>query len=132
MEREALDAARHGTSGAGPSGLRLQSLLQKEMKGILGKEEGNEGALYLYGTGTHWVAFGKSAYQLKRRHAEAELVPFFFDTYPFPVLMASVPAGTMGVTPADGELALEAPKLDPGAYRAWHRREMGRFGDIFG
>lgn len=76
------------------------------------------------------MAFGKSAYQLKRRHAEAELVPFFFDTYPFPVLMASIPAGAMGVAPAEGKLALEAPKLDPGAYRAWHRREMSVYGGL--
>ena len=130
MEREASNTTPHATTGAGPSGLRLQSLLQKEMKDILRKEERNEDALYLYGTGTHWVAFENSAYQLQRQHAEAELTLFFFDSYPFPVLMASVPAEAMGVTPADGKLALKAPQLDPQTYRAWRRREMRQFEDI--
>ena len=110
--------------------MRLQSLLLKEMSDILRKEERNEDALYLYGTGTHWVAFENSAYQLQRQHAEVELTPFFFDSYPFPVLMASIPAEAIGVTPADGKLALKVPPVDPKTYRAWHRQVVRQFEDI--
>ena len=131
MERGTSNTTQRATTGAGPSGLRLQSLLQKEIKDILKREEGNEDTLYLYGTGTHWVAFENSAYQLQRRHAEAELTPFFFDSYSFPVLMASIPAKSIGVTPADGKLALKVPPIDPKAYGTWRRRTVGQFEDIF-
>ena len=74
------------------SGLRLQSLLQHEITTILHQELDNDAAIHLYSTGTHWVAFEHSAYQLIRQYPESDLTPFFFDNYPFPVLMASIQA----------------------------------------
>ena len=112
------------------SGLRLQSLLQHEITTILHQEFDNESAIYLYSTGTHWVAFEHSAYQLCRQYPDADLTPFFFDTYPFPVLMASIQAKYLKDTSLDGRLTLKAPKLSLRQYRAWHRREVKQFEDI--
>ena len=112
------------------SGLRLQSLLQHEITTILQQEFDNESAIYLYSTGTHWVAFEHSAYQLCRQYPDADLTPFFFDTYPFPVLMASIQAKDLKDTSLNGRLTLKAPKLNLRQYRAWHRREVKQFEDI--
>ena len=96
------------------SGLRLQSLLQHEITTILQQELDNDAAIHLYSTGTHWVAFEHSAYQLCRQYPDADLTPFFFDTYPS----------------LNGRLTLKAPKLNLRQYRAWHRREVKQFEDI--
>ena len=112
------------------SGLRLQSLLQKEIQTILYQELDNESAIYLYSTGTHWVAFERSAYQLIRQYPDADLTPFFFDTYPFPVLMASIRAKDLKEISLDGRMTLKAPKLNLRQYRAWYRREVKQFEDI--
>lgn len=112
------------------SGVSLQSLLQKEIKNILKKEVGNTDAMYLYGTGTYWVAFENSAYQLCQQYEEAELTPFFFDEYPFPVLMASVPYSALDNNKISDRLVLRAPKLNQRRYNAWHRREMEQYEDV--
>ena len=112
------------------SGLRLQSLLQNEMQTILHQELDNEMAIHLYSTGSHWVAFEHSAYQLCRQYPESDLTPFFFDAYPFPVLMASIQAKDLKDTSLNGRLTLKAPKLNLRQYRAWHRREVKQFEDI--
>ena len=112
------------------SGLRLQSLLQNEIQTILHQEFDNDAAIHLYSTGSHWVAFEHSAYQLCRQYPEADLTPFFFDTYPFPVLMASIQAKDLKETLLDGRLTLKAPKLNLRQYRAWHRREVKQYEDI--
>ena len=112
------------------SGLRLQSLLQNEIQTILHQEFDNDSAIHLYSTGTHWVAFEHSAYQLIRQYPESDLTPFFFDAYPFPVLMASIQAKYLKDTSLNGRLTLKAPKLNMRLYRAWHRREVKQFEDI--
>ena len=112
------------------SGLRLQSLLQHEITTILHQELDNDAAIYLYSTGSHWVSFERSAYQLCRQYPDADLTPFFFDTYPFPVLMASIQAKDLKETSLEGRLMLKAPKLNLRQYRAWHRREVKQFEDI--
>ena len=112
------------------SGLRLQSLLQNEIQTILHQELNNESSIYLYSTGSHWVSFERSAYQLCRQYPDADLTPFFFDAYPFPVLMASIQAKDLKETSLNGRLTLKAPKLNLRQYRAWHRREVKQFEDI--
>ena len=112
------------------SGLRLQSLLLHEITTILHQEFDNESAIYLYNTGTHWVAFEHSAYQLCRQYPESDLTPFFFDNYPFPVLMASIQAKDLKNKSLNGRMTLKAPKLNLRQYRAWHRREVKQFEDI--
>ena len=112
------------------SGLRLQSLLQHEITTILHQELDNDAAIHLYSTGTHWVAFEHSAYQLIRQYPESDLTPFFFDNYPFPVLMASIQAKDLKETSLNGRLTLKASKLNLRQYRAWHRREVKQFENI--
>ena len=109
------------------SGLRLQSLLQNEIQTILHQEFDNDAAIHLYSTGTHWVAFEHSAYQLIRQYPESDLTPFFFDAYPFPVLMARIQAKDLKDTSLNGRLTLKAPKLNLRQYRAWHRREVKQY-----
>ena len=112
------------------SGLRLQSLLQNELPFILQQELDNDAAIHLYSTGSHWVAFEHSAYQLIRQYPESDLTPFFFDAYPFPVLMASIQAKDLKDTSLNGRLTLKAPKLNLRQYRAWYRREVKQFENI--
>ena len=52
------------------SGVRLLALLQGQWKEILRREESNAFLMHLYGTGTHWVAFERSACQLSRLSTE--------------------------------------------------------------
>ena len=54
------------SSSSQPSGVRLLALLQGQWKEILRREESNVSLMHLYGTGTHWVAFERSACQLSR------------------------------------------------------------------
>ena len=112
------------------SGLRLQSLLQHEITTILHQELDNDAAIHLYRTGTHWVAFEHSAYQLIRQYPESDLTPFFFDAYPFPVLMASIQAKDLKDTSLNGRLTLKAPKLNLRQYRAWYRREVEKYEEV--
>ena len=51
------------SSSSQPSGVRLLALLQGQWKEILRREESNAFLMHLYGTGTHWVAFERSACQ---------------------------------------------------------------------
>ena len=51
------------SSSSQPSGVRLLALLQGQWKEILRREESNVSLMHLYGTGTHWVAFERSACQ---------------------------------------------------------------------
>lgn len=114
-----------------PSGLRLQSLLQKEIKSILKKEVGNLDTMYLYGTGTHWVAFENSAYQLCQQCEEVELTPFFFDDYPFPVLMASISYFALEDKTISDRMTLTVPKLNQRRYNVWHRKVIKQYEDVF-
>ena len=63
------------SSSSQPSGVRLLALLQGQWKEILRREESNVSLMHLYGTGTHWVAFERSACQLSRLCTEAKTVP---------------------------------------------------------
>lgn len=77
------------SSSSQPSGVRLLALLQGQWKEILRREESNVSLMHLYGTGTHWVAFERSACQLSRLCTEAKTVPMRLSGFPFPVVMAS-------------------------------------------
>ena len=113
------------------SGLRLQSLLQNEMQTILHQELDNESAIHLYSTGTHWVAFEHSAYQLIRQYPESDLTPFFFDAYPFPVLMASISYFALEDKTISDRMTLAVPKLNQRRYNVWHRRVTKQYEDVF-
>lgn len=77
------------SSSSQPSGVRLLALLQGQWKEILRREESNVSLMHLYGTGTHWVAFERSACQLSRLCTEAKIVPMRLSGFPFPVVMAT-------------------------------------------
>ena len=77
------------SSSSQPSGVRLLALLQGQWKEILRREESNVSLMHLYGTGTHWVAFERSACQLSRLCTEAKIVPMRLSGFPFPVEMAT-------------------------------------------
>ena len=74
------------SSSSQPSGVRLLALLQGQWKEILRREESNVSLMHLYGTGTHWVAFERSACQLSRLCTEAKIVPMRLSGFPFPVV----------------------------------------------
>ena len=63
------------SSSSQPSGVRLLALLQGQGQEILRREENNASLMHLYGTGTHWVAFERSACQLSRLCPEAKIIP---------------------------------------------------------
>lgn len=77
------------SSSSQPSGVRLLALLQGQGQEILRREENNASLMHLYGTGTHWVAFERSACQLSRLCPEAKIIPMRLSGFPFPVVMAT-------------------------------------------
>ena len=49
-----------------PSGIRLMLLLKGHLREIMNRECANQTSIHLYCTGSYWVAFERSAYQLRR------------------------------------------------------------------
>ena len=73
-----------------PSGVRLVALLNDHLCEIMGRERANHTSMHLYCTGPYWVAFERSAYQLRRAFPDSETTPMRLLGYPFPVVMVSV------------------------------------------
>ena len=73
-----------------PSGVRLVRLLNEHLSEIMSRERSNQHSIHLYCTGPYWVAFERSAYQLRRAFPDSEVIPMRLLGYPFPVVMASV------------------------------------------
>ena len=73
-----------------PSGVRLVALLNDHLGEIMGRERANHTSMHLYCTGPYWVAFERSAYQLRRAFPDSETTPMRLLGYPFPVVMVSV------------------------------------------
>ena len=73
-----------------PSGVRLVALLNDHLCEIMGCERANHTSMHLYCTGPYWVAFERSAYQLRRAFPDSETTPMRLLGYPFPVVMVSV------------------------------------------
>ena len=97
-------------SSSQPSGVRLLALLQGQWKEILRREESNVSLMHLYGTGTHWVAFERSACQLSRLCTEAKTVPMRLSGFPFP---------EEGID----RLSFKMPVLRNREYGVWHDRQ---------
>ena len=55
-----------------PSGVRLVALLNDHLCEIMGRERANHTSMHLYCTGPYWVAFERSAYQLRRAFPDSE------------------------------------------------------------
>ena len=73
-----------------PSGVRLVRLLNEHLNDIMSCERTNQNLIHLYCTGPYWVAFERSAYQLRRTFPDSEVMPMRLLGYPFPVVMVSV------------------------------------------
>ena len=73
-----------------PSGVRLVRLLNEHLNDIMNRERANQNSIHLYCTGPYWVAFERSAYQLRRTFPDSEVMPMRLLGYPFPVVMVSV------------------------------------------
>lgn len=107
------------------------ALLQGQWKEILRREESNAFLMHLYGTGTHWVAFERSACQLSRLSTEAKIVPMRLSGFPFPVVMATfsqaqsehfihdLPKVEEGID----RLSFKMPVLTDREYGIWHNRQ---------
>ena len=96
-----------------PSGIRLMLLLKGHLREIMDRECANQTSIHLYCTGSYWVAFERSAYQL-------------------PVVMVSVTDRSLRLyerkhiakqNGADYKL-LTVSELSAPAYQAWHTREV--------
>ncbi|WP_165154876.1 hypothetical protein [Parabacteroides sp. ZJ-118] len=115
-----------------PSGVRLVRLLNERLAEIMDRERANRNAIHLYCTGPYWVAFERSAYQLRRMFPDSEITPMRLLGYPFPVVMVSVTDRSLQVytrahilkkDDKDYKL-LTVPGLPIAAYQEWHAGEV--------
>ena len=115
-----------------PSGIRLQQLIQNQYKEILAREKNNDKFIHLYDIGAYWVAFERSAYQLRRVFPDSETTPLRLFAYPFPIVMVSVTDRSLRLyarkhilrrDETDYKL-LTVPGLPLPAYREWHSGEV--------
>ena len=58
-----------------PSGVRLVRLLNEHLNDIMNRERANQNSIHLYCTGPYWVAFERSAYQLRHVFPDSEITP---------------------------------------------------------
>ena len=65
-------------------------LFQNRLSDILFKEANNERYMYLYDTGSYWMAFERSAYMLSRLYANALLLPMKIPYIPYPIVTVSI------------------------------------------
>ena len=115
-----------------PSGVRLVALLNDHLCEIMGRERANHTSMHLYCTGPYWVAFERSAYQLRRAFPDSETTPMRLFGYPFPVVMVSVTDRSLRSytrkhilrrDESDYKL-LTVPGFSLADYREWHAGEV--------
>ena len=115
-----------------PSGIRLMNLLREHLTEIMDRERTNQNSIHLYCTGSYWVAFERSAYQLHRAFSDSETLPLRLYAYPFPIVMVSVTDRSLRSyarkhilrkDESDYKL-LTVPGLPLAAYREWHAGEV--------
>lgn len=115
-----------------PSGIRLMNLLRERLTEIMDRERTNQNSMHLYCTGSYWVAFERSAYQLHRAFSDSETLPLRLYAYPFPIVMVSVTDRSLRSyarkhilrkDESDYKL-LVVPELPMSDYRAWHAGEV--------
>jgi len=74
-----------------PSGIRLMNLLRDHLTEIMDRERANLNSIHLYCTGSYWVSFERSAYQLRRVFPDSETTPLRLFAYPFPIVSPGFP-----------------------------------------
>ena len=115
-----------------PSGVRLVALLNDHLCEIMERERANHTSMHLYCTGPYWVAFERSAYQLRRAFPDSETTPMRLLGYPFPVVMVSVTDRSLRsytrkhILRRDGSdyKLLTVPGFPLADYREWHAGEV--------
>ena len=113
-----------------PSGVRLVALLNDHLCEIMGRERANHTSMHLYCTGPYWVAFERSAYQLRRAFPDSETTPMRLLGYPFPVVMVSVTDRSLRSYARKHILRIDEPDykrltvpvFPAEDYRSWHDR----------
>ena len=104
-----------------PSGVRLVALLNDHLCEIMERERANHTSMHLYCTGPYWVAFERSAYQLRRAFPDSETTPMRLFGYPFPVVMVSVTDRSLRSYARKHILRIDEPDYKrltvPGRYR---------------
>ena len=115
-----------------PSGIRLMNLLRERLTEIMDRERANLNSIHLYCTGSYWVSFERSAYQLRRVFPDSETTPLRLFAYPFPIVMVSVTDRSLRSyarrhilrrDDIDYKL-LTASQLSHEDYQAWHAGEV--------
>ena len=115
-----------------PSGVRLVWLLNEHLNDIMNRERANQNSIHLYCTGPYWVAFERSAYQLRHVFPDSEVTPMRLLGYPFPVVMVSVTDRSLRSYARKHILRrddkdykqLTVPGLSLVDYREWHAGEV--------
>ncbi|MDD2954047.1 MAG: hypothetical protein PHC95_12940 [Parabacteroides sp.] len=115
-----------------PSGIRLMQLLKEHLREIMDRERTNLASIHLYSTGSYWVAFERSAYQLRRVFPDSEITPMRLYAYPFPIVMVSVTDRSLRSYASKHILRkdevdyklLTVSDLSLPTYQAWHTREV--------
>lgn len=113
-----------------PAGALLLRLLRCGLREIMLRESANESLIHLYNTGAYWVAFERSAYQLRLLIPRCGLVPLRCSGHPSPLMMASVRAEELCAVLSLRPSALNsrsyevipAPVLCARSYGDWHKR----------
>ena len=115
-----------------PSGIRLMNLLRDHLTEIMDRERANLNSIHLYCTGSYWVSFERSAYQLRRVFPDSETTPLRLFAYPFPIVMVSVTDRSLRSYARKHILRrddidyklLTASQLSHEDYQAWHAGEV--------
>lgn len=115
-----------------PSGIRLVMLLNEHLNEIMDRERTNRTSIHLYCTGPYWVAFERSAYQLRRAFPDSETTPMRLFAYPFPIVMVSVTDRSLRSYARKHILrrdetdyvVLTVPESSWTNYREWHAAEV--------
>lgn len=96
------------------------------------RERTNRTSIHLYCTGPYWVAFERSAYQLRLTFPDSETTPLRLFVYPFPIVMVSVTDRSLRSYARKHILrwdetdyvVLTAPESSSTDYRRWHAGEV--------
>lgn len=115
-----------------PSGIRLVRLLNEHLSDILYRERTNISSIHLYCTWPYWVAFERSAYQLRCAFPDSDIRPMRLLGLPFPIVMASVTDSSLRLYEQKHIIRrdevdykeLIVPALSVSNYQIWHTREV--------
>ena len=115
-----------------PSGIRLMNLLRDHLTEIMDRERANLNSIHLYCTGSYWVSFERSAYQLCLTFPDSEITPLRHFAYPYPIVIVSVTDRSLRSYARKHILrrdetdyvVLTVPESSLTDYRRWHAGEV--------